>query len=453
MKSFRKFLTLMGGALLLTALVTACGGGNNSDPEPEEAKYSISFNEDLDNLSVTAGEEITLTVASIKGSWSIDTENASEAIELSSENDADGNLSKITIKGVSEAAAATFTIYPTEAGSDNSYDKTISVKVIDPNFTFTLTLSDELAEQAATISVTHKNGDVTYTGIVDYTANASSAAVTFVKANADDWYYFSNISVSILDAEGNAVKSQFVGNNYFAYTDTSFTGLSVEAWQAQTMPVTFTFAGFTPASFSVTYGLDDDTQETVAATLADDKASATINVSNAYANASNYMQIISVQALDDSNAEIEVEMTSESAWFEFSSSKTDTAFAYSIVGGYTELSKTESCSISATAVDIDVSGLSADGVSVSSILIEASDCDWTSVSGSWWIYAEWKTSSEDEEGNVTTSTKGSNISWVDNTYYKATITDATSIAEILAAGTISITGSDGLSATITVSYK
>ncbi len=453
MKSFRKFLTLMGGALLLTALVTACGGGGD-DPKPEEeAKYSISFNENLDNLSVTAGEEITLTVASIKGAWSIDTDNASESIELSSEKDEDGNLSKIIIKGLSEATAATFTIYPTEAVNDNSYDKTISVKVIDPKFTFTLTLSDDLAEKASTISVTHTKNGESYTGSVEYTANATSAQVTFLKADANDYYYFSDISVSIKDAEGNDLKCQFVGNNYFDYTSTAFTGLSVETWQAQSMTVHFTFSGFTPASFSVTYGLDENTQETVDATLSEDKSSATASVSNAYANDSNYMQIISVQALDDSNAAIDIEMTSESAWFEFSSSKTDTTFAYAAAGGYTEAAKTESCSISSTAVDLAVSALSAEGVSVSSILIEATDCNWSSVSGSWWIYAGWDTSSTDEEGNETTSSNGVNVTWVDNTYYKVTITDASSIAEILAAGKISITGSDGLSATIAISYK
>jgi hypothetical protein len=432
MRRVKKVLGLISGILLAGAFITGCnpdvttGNGN----EEESDKYSISFQKDISSLSVEAGDSITINVSESTGTWKIAEATVPASIEVSSESDESGSLSSITITGVSVTSSASFTIYPEEAGDDESYDKTISVAVTDPYFTFTLTLDDDLAEEASTIEVTY--GSSQHTGSenadVTYTAGEKTATVKFEKSVADEWNYFNNITVSVYDSSENLLNTSLDSNNYFQYTDTSFTGYTVSFAVDSEMTVNFTFFDFTAASVKVTYGYDSTT-ETVDGVVADDGASASVQVSSTYANSSGWMQIVELLAYNSDGQEISVEMKTSNSWFEYnSSSSAEFEYALKDDSAYTEI-----YSESYAAGTIDLSELS--GVSVSELLIEAKDCDWSAVTDDWWIW-----------------TTPGNLGWIEETYYKLSVTDSSTIATLIENG-LAISASDGLSATIVISYK
>ncbi len=432
MRRVKKVLGLISGILLAGAFITGCnpdvttGNGN----EEESDKYSISFQKDISSLSVEAGKSITIKVSESTGTWKIAEATVPASIEVSSESDESGSLSSITITGVSVTSSASFTIYPEEAGDDESYDKTISVAVTDPYFTFTLTLDDDLAEEASTIVVTYgsdahsqiENADVTYT------AGAKTATVKFEKSVADGWNYFNNITVSVYDSSENLLNTSLDSNNYFDYT--SFTGYTVSYYVESEMTVNFTFFDFTAASVKVTYG-NGSTTETVDGVVADDGASASVQVSSTYANSSGWMQIVELLAYDSDGQEISVEMKTSNSWFEYkSSSSAEFVYALKDDSAYTEI-----YSESYAARTIDLSDLSE--VSVSELLIEAKDCNWDAVPEgvSWWI---WTTPGE--------------LIWINDTYRKLSVTDSSTIATVIENG-LAISASEGLTATIVISYR
>lgn len=431
MRRVKKVLGLISGILLAGAFITGCnpdvttGNGNE-----ESDKYSISFEEDISSLSVEAGDSITINVSESTGTWKIAGATVPDSISLTSESDESGSLSSITITGVSVTSSASFTIYPEEAGDDESYDKTISVTVTDPYFTFTLTLDDDLAEEASTIAVTY--GSSQHTGSenadVTYTAGAKTATVKFEKFVANEWNWFNNITVNVYDSSENLLNTSLDSNNYFQYTDTSFTGYTVSYYVESEMTVNFTFSDFIAASVKVTYGYDSTT-ETVDGVVADNGASASVKVSSTYANSSGYMQIVELLAYDSDGQEISVEMKTSNSWFAYKSSSSE-EFEYALKTAYTEF-----YSKSFAAGTIDLSELSE--VSVSELLIEAKDCDWSAVTGpdGWWIY-----------------TTAGDLSWTTDTYYKLSVTDSSTIATLIENG-LAISASDGFSATIVISYK
>lgn len=430
MRRVKKVLGLISGILLAGAFITGCnpdvttGNGN----EEESDKYSISFEEDISSLSVDAGESITIKVSESTGTWKIAEETVPDSISLTSESDESGSLSSITITGVSVTSSASFTIYPKEAGDDESYDKTISVAVTDPYFTFTLTLDDDLAEDASTIAVTYGSSQHTESenAEVTYTAGEKTATVKFEKSVADEWNYFNNITVSVYDSSENLLNTSLDSNNYFDYT--SFTGYTVSYYVESEMTVNFTFSDFTAASVKVTYGYESTT-ETVDGVVADDGASASVQVSSKYANQSGWMQIVELLAYDPDGQEISVEMKTSDSWFEYnSSSSAEFVYARKDDSAYTEI-----YSESYAAGTIDLSELSE--VSVSELLIEAKDCDWSAVTDDWWIW-----------------TTPGNLGWIEETYYKLSVTDSSTIATLIENG-LAINASDGLSATIVISYK
>ncbi len=430
MRRVKKVLGLISGILLAGAFITGCnpdvttGNGN----EEESDKYSISFEEDISSLSVFEGGAITINVSESTGTWKIAEATVPDSISLTSESDESGSLSSITITGVSVTSSASFTIYPEEAGDDESYDKTISVAVTDPYYTFTLTLDDDLAEEASTIAVTYRsdahsqieNADVTYT------AGAKTATVKFEKSVANEWNWFSDITVKVYNSSNEKLNTSLDKSNYFEYT--SFTGYTVSFAVDSEMTVNFTFSGFTAASVKVTYGYDSTT-ETVDGVVADDGASASVQVSSTYANSSGWMQIVELLAYDSDGQEISVEMKTSNSWFEYkSSSSAEFVYALKDDSAYTEF-----CSKSYAAGTIDLSELSE--VSVSELLIEAKDCDWSAVTDDWWIW-----------------TTPGNLGWIEETYYKLSVTDSSTIATLIENG-LEISASNGLSATIVISYK
>ena len=78
---------------------------------------------------------------------------------------------------------------------------------------------------------------------------------------------------------------------------------------------------------------------------------------------------------------------------------------------------------------------------ITSLTISATDCDWSNVSGKWWIWAY----SSSSEANAT------EVEWKANTYYTTTVTDSDAIAAFKASG-IYLKASANMSCTLNITY-
>lgn len=436
MKTIKKIIGGLAAVLMLGSFV-ACNQNTDDNSGTEEEKYYISFNEDTTNLKVDVGSSITLTVKESKGTWKV-ADNNSLAINVT-KTTVEG-VTAFTIVGVAENSDAYFTLYPEEAGDSDVYDQKFNVNVYDPCYKILLTLPEDVAASASTISVKYSNDGTedVYDAVVTYTAGQKSAIVSFEKANANSYNWINDIVVTVKDADGNEIKvSQSA--SYFCYSageadDGYLKSIELTAFEEKTMTFNVTFTGFTPATATITYGYDD-TIATADVTLAEDKASGTFEVSNSYINAGGYLEIKGIAATDADGNDISstIELKADNAWFEFVADGS-AALEYAVKSEYTQL-YSASYTGSSTALEVDISALK--DLTVNTILIEAKNCDWTGIASgdSWWIYA------------------GESLAWQSNDYYKVAITDADTIASLKEAGVIQVTATTGLQATLVISYN
>lgn len=197
------------------------------NPDSGSKAYSLNFNEDISELKVNVGETITLTIKEKIGTWKYDDVNSSAETEVTFENDT------LTIKGLTEVEKATIILYPEEAGDNKEFDVTLNVCVYNPLFTLKLTLDEELAKSANSISVKYNSSEhsTQEVAIADYEAGATVATALLEKSVADSWDCFSNIVITILDSQENPlVINQSV--DWFKYSDTSFSGITLSASSA-----------------------------------------------------------------------------------------------------------------------------------------------------------------------------------------------------------------------------
>ena len=212
----------------------------------------------------------------------------------------------------------------------------------------------------------------------------------------------------------------------------------------ETMQATFVFKDFTAEKLTVKYGGDGVTT-TVDATVAADKKSATLSLDGSYKKSSGWMDIVSLQAYaaasDTEALNIEFDSASNNqtgAWFEFANGGTITITYKKVVTG------TQIHSDAYTA-DGGISQLVAadklSNLSIKSLIIEATDCNWSNTSGDWWLSAYTDSSWSGEQ----------KVNWQTNTYYKAEITDSSFISAIKTNG-LYIAGLAGMTCTLKVSY-
>lgn len=391
----------------------------------DEVKYSISF-EDFDAgtgvFTVAPGETKTLVVKSSVGTWLIDDTNVPSEITVV-KND-DGNF-EITGGNSETENNVSFKIYPEEAGDDTSFDVEIKCAVYNPKFAITLNLSDDLASKAKSISMKYSNGstDDVFDADVTYVEGEKTAKAVLLKENADSYGYFNDISVKIIDKDGNEVKVDLDKNAWVCFYSTNaeyYNEINLTENTYAEADLTISFSGFTLAStdsVKVTYGItaDSDTS-TVDAVIASDGASALAKIGNDHLNASRWFEI-SV-AITKDGADYTACKAAGTGWFEW---KADgIALTLEDTSSETWISLVDGEEVTASASFTRVLEPSVfENLSISKIKIATSGA---SGSGDWWANVGYEDSWD----------TGIVMGW-DSDYengYSTTITDADYIANI-----------------------
>lgn len=353
MKTIKKIIGGLAAVLMLGSFV-ACNQNTDDNSGTEEEKYYISFNEDTTNLKVDVGSSITLTVKESKGTWKVKASDSVSVEEGKNESDA----TTYTITGKAENAGATITFYPEEAGEDESFDTSVTVKVYGL-YELKLKLDDAIAEKAATISIYYEGKEdseetatLTDTVQADYTAGETTATANLKKSKANAWDFFNNIVVTVKDADGNEIEIE-QSNNYICHSATSGDGYLTdntmtitEAKSSKTF--TINFDGFTIPGGSVT-GLrystawanssaewTDDNIVTPEVTVADDGASASFVINN---TKELYINWTEVKILDSEGNEISLSSGFEGTneWYSYADDATLSITAVVVSGTYVDL--------------------------------------------------------------------------------------------------------------------
>lgn len=279
---------------------------------------------------------------------------------------------------------------------------------------------------------------------VDATVNTdgTSATAELKTSLANDYNYFNGIVITVKDADDNTVETTYT--NYFEYSEDG-NSLTLTKKTSSTMTVNLVFDDFTAKKVEITYGASDDEDNLLDAevTIADDNASATATITNDNINSWGKLYTVAFYADADDTEAISVDFVSNSngesgVWFEFAADSEITITYKKTATGtslYSESIEADGALLQVVTAD-QLSSLSP-----ASIIIEATDCDWSAVSGDWWLSAY----TDESWSNETT------VAWVSNTNYKVEITDETFISAAKESG-IYVAGSSGMTCTLTVSY-
>ena len=273
-------------------------------------------------------------------------------------------------------------------------------------------------------------------------AAGTSATAELKTSLANDYNYFNQIVITVKDSSGNEVATTYT--DYFEYSEDG-NSLTLTKKTASKMTVNLVFDDFTAEKVVVTYGDSNDGNNILDAqvTIADDKKSASAEITNDNINSWGKLYTIAFYASEDDTESISVDFVSNSndesgAWFEFAAN-TSITIHYKKTASGLSLYSAEYTSDGTLLQLITADKLSS--ISPASIIIEATDCDWSSVSGDWWISAYTNESWANE----------TKLGWVSDTNYKVEITDATFISAAKESG-IYIASASGLTCTLTVSY-
>ncbi len=353
MKTIKKIIGSLAAVLMLGSFV-ACNNNTTDNSGTEEEKYYISFNEDTTNLKVDVDSSITLTVKESKGTWKV---KASDSVSVQ-EGKNESDVTTYTITGKAENAGATITFYPEEAGEDESFDTTLTVKVYGL-YELKLKLDEAIAEKAATISVYYEGKEdneetasLTDTVQAVYTATETTATANLKKSKANAYDYFNNIVVTVKDADENEIEIE-QSVSYICHSATEGDGYLTDntmtiSESKSSKTFTISFDGFTIPGGSVT-GLrystawaassDEWTEENIVTpevTVADDGASASFAINN---TKEFYINWTEVKILDSEECEISLSSGFEekNQWYSYADDDTHSITAVVVSGSYVDL--------------------------------------------------------------------------------------------------------------------
>ncbi|MCR5125971.1 MAG: arabinogalactan endo-1,4-beta-galactosidase [Treponema sp.] len=336
--------------------------------------------------------------------------------------------------------------YSTESGASASQNET---EETEETMTLTLNFSG-FTIPGGSVVVKYGADSGTYvdaTGTVS--DDGSSATVTLSKKYANSSGWFNNITVTVKDSDENAIETEYT--QYFEFS-TSGKELTVSKAVSQ-KTFTINFSGFTiPGGtveglrYSTAWANSSDEWEadkivTPTVTVSSDGTKATFEVAQTDAF---YINWTEVTAKDSSGTAVTISSgnTETNKWYGYSGDAWSVTFKVETAGNEASNETLFSGSYSGDGnltCKVDSANLSS--LTISSIVIEATNCDWTNVSGSWWIE-----SYSDEEW-----TEAAPLDWIDNTHYKAMITDADKINTLKENG-IFIAASSGMTCTLTITY-
>ena len=246
MKVLKKIWSGVVALAAVSMLFMAC-------PTPENTGDPSDNNGDTPAVtdSLKSGDEVTVNVGA-----SIDvTVSGKTAAEFDQEGltvTHKGN-GVFTIAAAETMTDATVTVNFND-GTDEDDGIGVTVYVYDPYYHLTITLDEAVAENAATISVAYggvTENTVSETVAASYTAGEATATARLKKEYANEWYWFSPVTVTVKDSEENEIViNQSVA--YFCYTATTGDGylenntIAVTAG-VESITLTINFEGFTVA--------------------------------------------------------------------------------------------------------------------------------------------------------------------------------------------------------------
>ncbi|MCR4789516.1 MAG: hypothetical protein K5839_00385, partial [Treponemataceae bacterium] len=318
-------------------------------------------------------------------------------------------------------------------------------------FTLTLSLDAELASTAKSMTLTwHDNGTgyTTYSATANYTAGESTATVKMAKDTANDWYFFSNLVLTVYDSNDEAIETE-LSKTYFCYDSTNdyyLTTISATkaSEEATTITLTVNFSNFTvpeSGSFALKYGAESASNTAEVTRVSESQYTAVI--SSEYVNSSKWFEIEATindgtNDIDDVTYYSEAQAKANS-WLNFATGNQIVTISENQSGSYD--SSTGAYVGDGTMIQI-ATATEVSAESFDYIVIDVTDMDWSLVSGDWVMTCSTSSSSD----NVTS------LGWISNSEYKVTITDETFIAAAKTNG-IYLLGSSGVEGTVSISYE
>ena len=334
------------------------------------------------------------------------------------------------------------------ACSNDDDDDGSSPVAMTVTMTVNLTFDDFTAEKVIVKYGDENNADTKSTTVTATVASDKKSATFKVSdAYTNSYGYSQLISVSCYehadDEEPLSIELSTADTGYWLFEEDGAKTIAYKLKAAATMTLSLTFDGFTATAVNVTYGCDD-TETTEAATVADDGASATLALSNAYMNNSGWMCVKTVTA-SNGESSLSIECTSFDMWFAFTASG-EKSFTYKLASSDAEtLPYTADITADGNCNKFLNAATFAD-LTIASITVSVSNVDWSNATG-WRWFDVYSSSSWANKTSIFNYDTGAE----DQTSGSVTITDATVIAAIKENG-LYLGGLTGMTGTVTVSY-
>ena len=372
----KKWMPLLALVAALGLVFAGCKKPDDigsSQPEPEKKVYTLDVSEAALTLDDDGEGSFEVTT---NGTFTVEVDDDSVCTAT-----AEGNT--VTVKGV-KAGDTFITVTSVE---DKDLSKEVSVTVNAVVMTITIDFSElTAASDVASVEVTYSNDSDpnNYDAEVTYTAGATTATAAFEKKYSDEWGWFSGITVTLKDADGNEIESELTSNNYLEFSVGGGT-ITVGNVADVDADLVITLSGFEGVT-KVTVAVGTDLMgEPVEATLSEDGKTATVKVNSSVRNASGWFNTdIIVYAEEDV-----LKSTMANSWLEFNAD--GMAAAVSFVDEsevWIKLLDAENIIGISDATQLLVSPEDFEGLSVKKLKIEAADAAdiwWASVYSS----SEW----------------------------------------------------------------
>ena len=379
-----------------------------SDPEMGTGEGNETSNpvdnptEDKDVTAVIEGAEITIAAGeTVKV-------KADKKIEYDADLPAGVTIENkdgiFTIVVAEDAVDGQFTLNLYADENDDGIN--VTVKITNTTFFLPITLDDETAEKAATITLTYGNEENnTFETIeVPYTAKAKTAVAKLKKELANDYNWFNKTSVVVKDADGNEIKVDLTPA-FFQYTNTTFEGITISAAvEAKTFKIEFDgfeipggsveALKYSTKCFATRAEWEDETTVSPAVTVAEDGKSASFAVANTTEFYIDWTAV-AIRKADGTTITLSAGNTEPNKWYGFTGDVWSNTLSY-VSGEYEALVTDKAFDANGSAyIQIipaaDFSGLSISAIKVSVEITAASE---------WWASASSAAAYEEETYQV-----------------------------------------------------
>lgn len=331
---------------------------NEGDSDTPAVVYSLDVTTDVLTLDDDGDNYFEVTT---NGTFTVEVDDESVCTAT-----ADGN--KVTVTGVKSGD----TFITVSSVEDEGLSKEVNVTVNATAMTITIDFSElTAASDVASVEVTYSNDSDpnNYDAEVTYTAGATSATAAFEKKYSDEWGWFSGITVTLKDADGNEIESELTSNNYLQFSVGGGT-INVGDVVDVDADLVITLSGFEGVT-KVTVAVGTDSMgEPVEATLSEDGKTATVKVNSSVRNAPGWFNTeIIVYAGEDV-----LKSTMENTWLKFNADGMEATVSFVDESEvWIKLLDAESIIGISDATQLLVSSEDFEGLSVKKLKVEVAD--------------------------------------------------------------------------------